>query len=223
MRHDRLSVLSALEHQGVIPVFHHPDPEVCHQVIGACARGGAPVVEFTNRGDFALERFGELARAFAATDPRVVLGIGSIVDAPTAALFLAAGARFVVGPTLNAEVARLCNRRMVAYAPGCGSATEISEAQALGCEIVKLFPGASVGGPEFIKAVRAPMPWTKIMPTSGVDLDRESLVRWFGAGAVAVGAGSQLITDAAVAARDWAAIEARVRAVVEIVAEVRGG
>lgn len=222
MPHDRLSVLTALERQGVIPVFYHPDPEVCAAVIRACARGGAPMVEFTNRGDFALDLFRDLARAFAASDPEIVLGIGSIVDAPTAALFLAAGARFVVGPTLNPEVARLCNRRLVAYAPGCGSATEISEAQALGCEIVKMFPGSSVGGPEFVKAVLAPMPWTKIMPTSGVGLDRESLAQWFGAGAVAVGAGSQLITARAIAERDWAGIEADVRAVVETVAEVRG-
>ena len=174
MRHDRLTVLTALESQGVVPVFYHPQPEVCLNVIRACARGGAPVVEFTNRGDFAHDLFTEVAREFARTDPDIILGIGSIVDAPTAALFIASAARFIVSPALNPEVARLCNRRMIPYAPGCGSVTEISTAQELGCEIVKLFPGASVGGPDFVKAVLGPMPWTKIMPTGGVDPDPAS-------------------------------------------------
>lgn len=221
MRHDRLSVLTALERQGVIPVFYHPDPDVCLNVVRACARAGAPVVEFTNRGDFALSLFADLARTFAHEDPDVILGIGSVVDAPTAALCLASGARFVVGPTLNADIARLCHRRLVAYLPGCGSATEISEAQALGCEIVKLFPGAAVGGPEFVKAVLGPMPWSKIMPTSGVDPDAASLKRWFDAGVTAVGLGSQLITAQAVATGDWAGIEARVTEAVRAAAAAR--
>lgn len=223
MRHDRLSVLTALERQGMIPVFHHPDPEVCRQVIQACARGGAPVVEFTNRGDFALSLFADLARAFADEAPDVILGMGSVLDAPTAALCLASGARFVVGPMLDPEIARLCNRRMTAYLPGCGSVTEISEAQALGCDIVKLFPGAAVGGPEFVKAVLGPMPWSKIMPTSGVEPDPAALKAWFDAGVTAVGLGSRLITAEALAARDWAGVEARVRAAVAAVAAARAG
>lgn len=221
MRHDRLTVLTALESQGVAPVFYHPDPEVCLNVIRACARGGAPVVEFTNRGDFACDLFGEINRELARTDPGVVLGIGSVVDAGTASLVLNRGARFVVSPALVPEVARVCNRRMVAYFPGCGSVTEIGEAHELGCEIVKLFPGASVGGPDFVKAVLGPMPWTRIMPTGGVDPDEASIARWFGAGIVAAGMGSKLITEAAVAAGDWAGIEARVRAVAETIRAFR--
>lgn len=223
MRHDRLAVLTALESQGVVPVFYHPDPEVCLNVMRACARGGAPVVEFTNRGDFAHGLFTEVAREFARTDPDIILGIGSIVDAPTAALFIASGARFIVSPALNAEVARLCNRRMIPYSPGCGSVTEISTAQELGCEIVKLFPGASVGGPDFVKAVLGPMPWTKIMPTGGVDPDAASIARWFGSGIVAAGMGSKLITDAAIKAQDWAGIEASVRTTVDAIAAFRAG
>ncbi|MFT4913748.1 MAG: 2-dehydro-3-deoxyphosphogluconate aldolase/(4S)-4-hydroxy-2-oxoglutarate aldolase [Brevundimonas sp.] len=223
MRHDRLAVLTALESQGVVPVFYHPDPEVCLNVIRACARGGAPAVEFTNRGDFAHGLFTEVAKEFARTDPDIILGIGSIVDAPTAALFIASGARFIVSPALNPEVARLCNRRMVPYSPGCGSVTEISTAQELGCEIVKLFPGASVGGPDFVKAVRGPMPWTKIMPTGGVDPDPASIAKWFGSGIVAAGMGSKLITDAAIKAKDWAGIEAQVRQTVHAIAAFRAG
>ncbi|WP_125255740.1 bifunctional 4-hydroxy-2-oxoglutarate aldolase/2-dehydro-3-deoxy-phosphogluconate aldolase [Brevundimonas fluminis] len=223
MPHDRLSVLTALEAQGVCPVFYHADPEVCLNVIRACARGGAPVVEFTNRGDFAVDLFAEIARELQKTDPGVVLGIGSVIDAGTAATFLNRGARFVVSPGLVEEVARTCNRRMTAYFPGCGSVTEILKAQELGCEIVKLFPGASVGGPEFVKAVLGPMPWTKIMPTGGVDPDAASIARWFGSGIVAAGMGSKLITDAAVKAGEWDGIAAHVRSAVDAVKAFREG
>lgn len=221
MRHDRLAVLTALERQGVAPVFYHPDPQVCLDVIRACARGGAKAIEFTNRGDFACDLFGDIARELQKTDPDVILGIGSVIDAPTAALFLNRGARFVVSPCLVPDVARVCNRRMTAYFPGCGSVTEIGQAHELGCDIVKLFPGASVGGPDFVKAVLGPMPWTKIMPTGGVDPDEASIAKWFGAGIVAAGMGSKLITDAAVKAGDWAGIEANVRKTVDTIAAFR--
>ncbi|MGX1691564.1 bifunctional 4-hydroxy-2-oxoglutarate aldolase/2-dehydro-3-deoxy-phosphogluconate aldolase [Brevundimonas naejangsanensis] len=221
MRHDRLAVLTAIETQGVVPVFYHPDVEVCAEVIRACARGGARAVEFTNRGDFAWETFTALAKEFAQTDPDIIMGVGSVLDAATAALYLASGARFVVSPCLVPEVAQVCNRRMVAYSPGCGSVRDISEAQGLGCEIVKLFPGASVGGADFVKAVLGPMPWTKIMPTGGVDPDEASIREWFGAGIVAAGMGSKLITKAAIEAKDWAGIEAQVRRTGEAIAAFR--
>lgn len=221
MAHDRLSVLQALEAQGVAPVFYHSDPEVCLNVIRACARGGAPVVEFTNRGDFACDLFGEINRELIRTDPNVVMGIGSVVDAGTAALYLNRGARFVVSPCLVPDVARVCNRRMVAYFPGCGSVTDIGEAHELGCEIVKLFPGSSVGGADFVKAVKGPMPWVKIMPTGGVDPDEASIAKWFGSGIVAAGMGSKLITDEAVKSGDWTAIETQVRKTVDAIAAFR--
>ncbi len=221
MPHERLSVLTALQAQGICPVFYHSDPETALNVIRACARGGAPVIEFTNRGDFAVDLFGEIARELSRADPDIVLGIGSVLDAGTAAMFLNRAARFVVSPALVPEVAQVCNRRMVAYFPGCGSVTDISNAHALGCDIVKLFPGASVGGPDFVKAVLGPMPWTKIMPTGGVDPDAASIARWFGSGIVAAGMGSKLITEAAVRDGDWAGIEASVRAAVQAVRAFR--
>lgn len=221
MARDRLKVLSAMIDQGVIPVFYHPDVEVCAKVIQACANGGAKCVEFTNRGDFASHVFLEVTRHFAKADPSVVMGVGSVVDAPTAGLYIANGANFVVGPTTNPEVATLCNRRGIAYSPGCGTATEINEAQALGCEIVKVFPGGSVGGPEFVKAVLGPMPWTKIMPTGGVEATEASLKTWFGAGIVACGIGSNLITKALLDAGDYAGIEALVRETVQMIKAIR--
>ncbi|RME82108.1 MAG: bifunctional 4-hydroxy-2-oxoglutarate aldolase/2-dehydro-3-deoxy-phosphogluconate aldolase, partial [Caldilineae bacterium] len=155
----RLTVLNTMLETGLVPVFYHPDVEVAAQIVQACADGGARCIEFTNRGDQAHVVFGELVRRFL-DDDRVILGVGSVIDPVTAGLYLQLGANFVVGPVLNPEIARLCNRRKVAYSPGCGSVSEISAAEELGVEIVKVFPGSQVGGPGFVKAVRGPMPWT---------------------------------------------------------------
>jgi 2-dehydro-3-deoxyphosphogluconate aldolase/(4S)-4-hydroxy-2-oxoglutarate aldolase len=218
---DRMAVLTAMMDQSVIPVFYHPDLELCTEVIQACANGGAKCVEFTNRGDFAAQVFLDVTRHFAKADPSVIMGVGSIVDAPTAGIFIANGAKFVVGPLLNAEVAKVCNRRGIPYSPGCGSATEIGDAQELGCEIIKVFPGSSVGGPDFVKSVMGPMPWTRIMPTGGVDPTEESLRKWFGAGIVACGIGSNLITKKLLDARDFKGIEESVRKAVTLVRAIK--
>ncbi len=221
-RFSRLDVLNKMLAIGVIPVFYHEDLEVAKQIVAACSAGGAKVVEFTNRGDGAYQVFSQLVSHFAKADPSVVLGVGSVVDAPTAALYLASGANFVVGPVLNAEVAKLCNRKKVAYSPGCGSASEISEAEELGVEIVKVFPGAEVGGPAFVKAVLGPMPWTRIMPTGGVQATEESVTAWVKGGVACLGMGSDLIKKELVAAGDFAAISAKAAQVIAWVQKARG-
>ena len=222
-RYRRLEVLNTIIELGLVPVFYHPDLEVAKQVVSACRAGGARVVEFTNRGDFAFQVYTVLAQHVARAEPDLMLGVGSILDAPTAALYISAGANFVVGPVLNPEVARLCNRRKVPYSPGCGSASEISQAEELGVEIVKVFPGDSVGGPEFVKAVLGPCPWTLIMPTGGVDATQESIRAWFKAGAACVGMGSRLITRDLVAARDFDGISSKVAQVLAWIKEARQG
>ena len=219
---DRMTVLSAMMEQGVIPVFYHPDVEVCTKVIQACADGGAKCIEFTNRGEFAAHVFFEVTRHFAKADPSVIMGVGSVVDAPTAGIFIANGAKFVVGPLTNPDVAKLCNRRKIPYSPGCGSATEIGYAEELGCEIVKVFPGGSVGGPEFVKAMLGPCPWTRIMPTGGVDATEESLSQWFKAGVACVGVGSNLITKELLAAKDYAGLEKKVGETIALIRKIRG-
>ena len=219
---DRMAVLSAMIDQGVIPVFYHPDVEVCKKVIQACANGGAKCIEFTNRGEFAAHVFFEVTRHFAKADPSVIMGVGSVVDAPTAGIFIANGAKFVVGPLTNPDVAKLCNRRKIPYSPGCGSATEIGYAEELGCEIVKVFPGGSVGGPEFVKAMLGPCPWTRIMPTGGVDATEESLTKWFKASVACVGIGSNLITKELLAAKDYAGVENKVRETIALIRKIRG-
>ncbi|MBI4218778.1 MAG: bifunctional 4-hydroxy-2-oxoglutarate aldolase/2-dehydro-3-deoxy-phosphogluconate aldolase [Chloroflexi bacterium] len=221
-RHQRLDVLNHVRRLGVVPVFYQGDVETAKSIVRACVEGGAQVLEFTNRGEHAWEVFSELERFCSAEIPSAVLGAGSVIDSPTAALYVNNGAAFVVGPSANPEVASLCNRRKVAYVPGCGTVSEISNAEALGCEVVKVFPGDSVGGPEFVKAVLGPMPWSSIMPTGGVEISRESLEGWFSAGVFAVGIGSRLISSDIVKARDWSGLTKRVRATVNLIQEIRG-
>ncbi len=221
-RFDRLQVLNTVVGTGLVPVFYNGDVEVAKNIARACVAGGSPVVEFTNRGDFAPEVFKELSRFLVKEAPNAILGVGSVIDEPTAAMYIAYGANFVVGPILNDRVARLCNRRKIPYMPGCGSASEISYAEELGVEIVKVFPGSSVGGPDFVKSVLGPTPWTRIMPTGGVDSSYDSVKSWFKAGVCAVGMGSNLITKSAVAAGNWDEISQKVRQVLDWIKEVRG-
>jgi len=220
-RFDRLAVYNELLNGGLTPLFYHPDIKVAIKIADAVAAGGAKILEFTNRGDKALDVFKTL-NAHCETQQRdLILGIGSVLDAPTAALYIAEGANFIVAPIFDAETARLCNKHKIPYMPGCGSVTEISRAEEYGVEIVKIFPGSQVGGPGFIKAVRAPMPWTRLMPTGGVDATKESIEKWIEAGACAVGMGSKLIVKSDVDAGDFAAISKRVKQCLAWIVEAR--
>ena len=221
-RFTRLKTLNTIIETGMVPVFYHADIEVARQVAAACAAGGCPLLEFTNRGDHAWEVFTELERYCAREVPELILGVGSVVDPGTASLYINCGANFVVGPILNPEVARACNRRKIPYSPGCGSASEISQAEELGCEIVKVFPGAEVGGPAFVKAVKGPCPWVSIMPTGGVDSTEASLKAWFDAGVSCVGMGSNLITKDLLKAKDYEGLANKVRSTRELIRKLRG-
>jgi 2-dehydro-3-deoxyphosphogluconate aldolase/(4S)-4-hydroxy-2-oxoglutarate aldolase len=219
-RFSRLEVLNKIIEIGLVPVFYHSDVETAAKIVAACAAGGATVVEFTNRGDLAYRVFSDLVANFASEAPEVILGVGSVIDPGTAALYISSGANFVVGPVLNPEVAKVCNRCKIAYPPGCGSASEISAAEELGVEICKIFPG-EVGGPDFVKAVLGPCPWTRLMPTGGVDATEESIRAWFEAGVAYVGIGSKLITRELVAAGDFEAITEKVQQVIGWIKQVR--
>jgi 2-dehydro-3-deoxyphosphogluconate aldolase/(4S)-4-hydroxy-2-oxoglutarate aldolase len=190
-------------------------------VAKACVKGGARLLEFTNRGDFAYEVFRELEKFCAKDLKDMITGVGSVVDPGTASLYINNGANFVVGPLLNPDVARACNRRKVPYSPGCGSASEIGQAEELGVEIVKIFPGAEVGGPSFVEAVKGPCPWTSIMPTGGVDPTEESLARWFKAGIVCAGIGSKLITKELLAAKNYDGIAQNVEKTIAIIKKLK--
>lgn len=221
-RFERMAVLNTLVEDGMVPLFFHPDFDTAVKVVEALAAGGSRVLEFTNRGDFAIEVFSALVKHCAKAFPQMVIGVGTVDDAPTAALFLAHGANFVVAPTFNEGVARLCNRRKVAYMPGCESLNEIALAEEFGTEIVKLFPGGAAGGPAFVKDVLAPRPWTKIMPTGGVTPDEANLREWFGAGVVCVGMGSRLIRSEWIKAGDFRAMTELTASTLALIRSLRG-
>ena len=219
---NKIQVLQAILATGMVPVYYHADAEVAKRVVKSCYDGGVRAFEFTNRGDFASEVFIELVKYARRECPELILGVGSIVDAPTAALFLQYGANFVVGPYLNPEVARLCNRHLVPYTPGCGSVTEIGTAHELGCDLVKIFPAGNVGGPSFVKNIKAPLPWTLVMATGAVEPTEENLTAWFKAGVACVGMGSKLFPKETVAAGDWEAIAEKCRYSLDIIKRARG-
>lgn len=205
-RFNKAQVIQAMHDTGMVPVFYNSDPEICKQVISACYKGGVRVFEFTNRGDFAHEIFGELAKWAAAACPEMILGAGTVIDAPTAALYMQLGANFIVGPNFNAEIATVCNRRLVPYSPGCGSVSEISNAQAAGCDVTKVFPAGNVGGPSFVKNVMAPLRWSNIMVTGAVSPEEDNLIAWIKSGVLCVGMGSKLFPKDVIAQGNWQAI-----------------
>ena len=191
-RFSRIEVALKMKETGIVPVFYHKNTEVCKKVVKACYDGGVRVFEFTNRGDFATLVFAELNKWTIENCPEMIMGVGSVIDEGTASMYLALGANFIVSPLIDEGTAKVCNKRKVLWSPGCGSVTEIGKAHEFGAEIIKIFPGSTVGGPAFVKAVLGPMPWTSIMPTGGVSPDEENLKEWFDAGVTCVGMGSQL-------------------------------
>ena len=216
---DKLAVLTKIGQTRMVPVFYHKDAAVACAVVKACYDGGVRSFEFTNRGDMAHEVFAELIRFTANECPDLALGVGSVVDAPTAALYIQMGACFVVGPLLNSDVAKVCNRRGVPYTPGCGTVSEVGQAQELGCDIVKVFPG-DVLGPKFVKGLMAPMPWSRIMVTGGVEPTEENLAAWIKAGAFCVGMGSKLFPKDKVTAADWQYITDICRQSLDIISKI---
>ena len=207
-RFNKLQVLNRMEEAQMVPVFYHKDVETAKKVVKACYDGGVRAFEFTNRGDFAHEVFAEVVKFAAVECPEMAVGVGSVVDAGTASLYMQLGACFVVGPLFNPDVAKVCNRRQVPYIPGCGSVSEIGFAQEAGCEVCKVFPG-DVLGPKFVKGLLAPMPWSKLMVTGGVEPTQENITSWFKAGVSCVGMGSKLFPKDKVEAKDWAFVTAK--------------
>jgi 2-dehydro-3-deoxyphosphogluconate aldolase/(4S)-4-hydroxy-2-oxoglutarate aldolase len=209
-QYSRLEVADVMKETGMVPLFYHPDIELGKKILQACYDGGARLMEFTARGDFAFEVFSELNKYAIKNLPGMIMGVGSITDAAAASYYMQIGANFIVTPSLREDIAIVCNRRKVLWSPGCGSLTEINKAEEMGCEIVKLFPG-DLYGPGFVKAIKGPQPWTSVMPTGGVSTDEANLKAWFDAGVTCVGMGSKLISKEILANKDYAGLEALVK------------
>ena len=194
---DKIAVLNKIGSTGMVPVFYHKDAEIAKKVVKACYDGGVRAFEFTNRGDFAQEVFAEIVKFAAKECPEMAIGIGSIVDPATAAMYLQLGANFVVGPLFNPEIAK-----------------------EVGCDLCKVFPG-DVYGTNFVKGLMAPMPWSKLMVTGGVEPTKENLTAWIKAGVFCVGMGSKLFPKDKVAAEDWAYVTAKCEEALGYIAEAR--
>ena len=216
----RIEVATAMKETGMIPLFFNDDIELSKKVLKACYDGGARLMEFTARGDFAHEVFGELTKYAIVELPGMIMGVGSVTDAASASLYMALGANFIVTPVLREDIAIVCNRRKVLWSPGCGTLTEITRAEELGCEIVKLFPG-DIYGPQFVKGIKGPQPWTSIMPTGGVSPTKDNLSGWFNAGVTCVGMGSQLISKEIIVTENYKKLEQDVKNALDLIKEVR--
>ncbi|TDI70904.1 MAG: bifunctional 4-hydroxy-2-oxoglutarate aldolase/2-dehydro-3-deoxy-phosphogluconate aldolase [Bacteroidetes bacterium] len=219
-RFSRVDVYLKMKETGLVPLFYHPDVELGKEVLKACYKGGARLLEFTNRGDFAHQVFSELNKYAIQELPEMILGVGSVTDAATASMYMQLGANFVVTPLLREDIALVCNRKKVMFSPGCGTLAEIARAEELGCEVVKLFPGGTYG-PGFVKAIKGPCPWTNIMPTGGVSPDEENLKSWFDAGVTCVGMGSKLISKKFLIDRDFDGLQNLVAATLKIISSIR--
>ena len=219
-QYTRIEVANVMKENGMVPLFYHPDVELGKKVLKAVYDGGARLMEFTARGDFAFEVFSELNKYAIKELPGMILGVGSITDAAAASMFMQMGANFIVTPSLRVDIAKVCNRRKVLWSPGCGSLTEINAAEELGCEVVKLFPG-DLYGPGFVKGIKGPQPWTSIMPTGGVSTDETNLKGWFDAGVTCVGMGSKLISKEVLANKDYAGLEKTVRETLALIKRLR--
>ena len=219
-RFSRIHVFQEMERTGMVPLFYHSDIEVAKKILLACYKGGARILEFTNRGDYAHEIFRELNKYAEESMPEMILGVGSVTDAGAASLYMQLGANFVVTPVLREDIAISCNRKKVLWSPGCGSLTEITRAEELGCELVKLFPGGTYG-PGFVKAIKGPQPWTSVMPTGGVSPNEENLSAWFDAGVTCVGMGSKLISKEVIKNKDYEGLSKLVQEVIALIAEIR--
>ena len=220
MKFNKVQVITTMAETGMVPVFYHADVEVAKNVLKACYAGGVRAFEFTNRGDFAHEVFGELVKFAATACPEMILGVGSIVDPAAASLYIQLGANFVVGPLFNPEVAKICNRRLVPYTPGCGSVSEVGFAQESGCDLCKVFPG-DVLGPNFVKGLKAPMPWSMLMVTGGVKPEVENLKAWFSAGVTCVGMGSNLFPADMIKSKNWQGITELCKNALDIIKTIK--
>lgn len=219
-RYTRLEVVRVMQETGMVPLFYHSDIEIGKKVLKACYDGGARLMEFTARGDFAFEVFSELNKYAIKELPGMMMGVGSITDAAAASMYMQMGASFVVTPSLREDIAIVCNRRKVLWSPGCGSLTEINRAEELGCELIKLFPGSTYG-PGFVKSIKGPQPWTSIMPTGGVSTEEANLRAWFDAGVTCVGMGSKLISKEVLEQKDFEGLEKKVTDTLKLIEKIR--
>lgn len=217
-RFSKDEITEAVARQRVLPLFNCGDVATGMRVLEALHAGGIRIVEFTNRATGAIDVFRGLVADASTRLPDIVLGAGTIIDAVQAAAFHAAGAAFLVAPNLDEEVGAYCRTHGLFWCPGTGTVTEMIRAHRLGASVIKVFPADALGGPAFVKGVRGPCPWLRLMPSGGVTLDEANLKAWFAAGVFCVGMGSHLVDAATLAEGRFTELADRTRRLVAMVA-----
>lgn len=218
----RKEIFDCAVSQGVIPPFNHDNIESAKNILNAAYEGGLRIIEFTNRTENALEIFEELINHAEKNLPGMILGAGTIMNAKQAKQFYKAGAQFIVAPILKKEVGEFCKKNKIFWCPGAATPTEVIQAYEWGADIIKLFPG-EVLGPSFIRALRRPCPWVKVMPSGGVTLDENNLKQWFDAGAVCVAIGSELFSKEIMKAGNYALLTSRISTLLKAIKNCREG
>lgn len=213
-------IIQQLKQQKLLPLFYHADPMVCVEVVKALYAAGIRSVEFTNRGEAALDNFKALITERNNSMKDLLLAVGTIRNEEQAKKFIDAGADFLISPVFDASVCDITYLNKILWIPGCMTPTEIHVAENAGCKFIKLFPG-NVLGPSFVSGIKDIFPFIDFMPTGGVDTTKENIEGWFKAGVCAVGMGSKLISKKLMEAKDYTAIESATKEVLEIIASIK--
>jgi 2-dehydro-3-deoxyphosphogluconate aldolase/(4S)-4-hydroxy-2-oxoglutarate aldolase len=217
------TVADQIRRDGMVPLFGSSDPDTLLTVAEAVAACGLSTLEVTLRSQGALEALTRLIDRVEAAELPITVGVGTVLDPSTAAAAIDQGAQFVFSPMLSTDIRRACAARGIAYFPGCATPTEIHRALDMGCELVKLFPASMLGGPNYLRSVKAVFPDLPAVPTGGIRPEPEHLRQWFDAGAAAVGIGSAMLSATAMAEGGAGAAQRAVESAVAAVAEARRG
>lgn len=216
----KTDLLKLIPEQGVLPLYFYKDTEVSLQVLRTLYKAGIRAVEYTNRGEAALQNFSKMRDVCDKELSGMYLGIGTIKTREAAQSFIDAGADFIICPGLVEEVANVADKNNMLWVPGCMTPSEIIHAENMGAKMIKLFPG-NILGPEFMSAIKALFPDLLFMPTGGVDLDKENIASWLKAGVCAVGMGSKLISNKLMEQKDYTKMEELTRQALDILKSLR--
>src|SRR5215216_2429899 len=217
----KTEILRLIPEQGILPLFFYKDAEVSVEVVKALYSAGIRSVEYTNRGEAALNNFKKMRQVWDSELKGMYLGVGTIKNAKAAQDFIDAGADYIISPGLVEDAAKVADANNMLWVPGCMTPSEIIRAEQLGAKMVKLFPG-NILGPSFLSAIKELFPNLLFMPTGGVEVDKDNLSGWFKAGVCAVGMGSKLITKTALEAKDYERIKSDTLKTMQMIKEVRG-
>ena len=213
-------LLKLIPQQGVLPLYFYKDADVSIEILKALYNAGIRAVEYTNRGEAALQNFKKMRVVCNEELKGMYLGIGTIKNGAMAQTFIDAGADYIICPGLIEDVATVADKNNMLWVPGCMTPSEIIRAENMGAKMIKLFPG-NILGPDFMSAIKELFPGLLFMPTGGVDLDKDNIAGWFKAGVCAVGMGSKLVSKNLLEQRDYAKIESLTRQAIEIVNSMR--